>query len=79
MTYSEILDAATRSKYGGYVNTDGDWCLTRSPEEFSIYLSKIVPFDIILFGCTCNCSAFVVFSNNLKCYFNGFCTFIGEV
>lgn len=46
-TKQRIIEAATRREHGGFVNTDGKWCMTRSPEEFKVFLEKEFGFEVV--------------------------------
>ena len=44
MTKQNIIGIATQTRgqiRGGYVDTDGEWCLTRSPEGLAALLSSL--------------------------------------
>lgn len=77
MTYQEIMRTA-KNPFGGFVNTDGDWCATRTPEEFKDYLLSIEPVPVRHYGSTQLCTAYVVFENGLKCTWNGCCAFVTQ-
>ena len=77
MTYQEI-ETAANTPNGSYVNTDGDWCMTRTPEELRDYLTPIVPYSVVEIGKTNTCTAFVVFENGLKATWNGYCVYVKQ-
>lgn len=75
MTKQDIIDKAFQSRNGGqlrggYVSTDGAWCLTRSPEELANLLRNL-GFTVTKAYATVTCTAIVETVENVRAAWNG--------
>ena len=71
-TREQIIETANR-EHGGYVNTDGAWCNTRTPEEFKQMLEEKFGFEVIECKATANSTAVALTKDGLKISWNGYC------
>ena len=73
--YEDIVAAAGKGFFGGFVSTDGDWCATRTPVEFKAYFEAIVPENVYVveFGSKSYSTAYVKLDNGIVCMWNGRC------
>lgn len=72
-TKQKIIEAATRREYGGFVNTDGEWCMTRSPKEFKAFLEKEFGFEVVECKEMAGSTAIAVTSDGYEIAWNGHC------
>lgn len=77
-TKEKIIEAANRkSPYsgctGGFVNTDGEWCMTRTPEQFREFLERVFGFMVTECKATCGSTAIATTACGLQIAWNGFC------
>lgn len=71
-TKEKIITAASKD-FGDFVNTDGDWCLTRTPEQFKTFLEKSFGFSVIECKATANSTAVAITDDGIKIAWNGYC------
>lgn len=69
----KIIKAANRTTEGGFVNTDGAWCMTRNPEEFKSMLEYFFGFNVIECIKTKYSTAVATTECGLKIAWNGHC------
>ena len=76
-TRQKIVEAANRIGWGGhrggFVNTDGDWCLTRTPQEFKAFLEQAFGFKVVACKATAESTAIAVTADGYKIAWNGYC------
>lgn len=72
-TKQKIIEAATRRECGGFVNTDGEWCMTRSPKEFKEFLEKEFGFEVVECKEMAGSTAVAVTSDGYEIAWNGYC------
>lgn len=72
-TRQKIIEAATRTELGGFVNTDGKWCMTRNPEQFKAFLEKEFGFEIVECKATSGSTAIAVTADGYVIAWNGYC------
>lgn len=72
-TKQKIIEVATRTKLGGFVNTDGKWCMTRTPEQFKAFLEKEFGFEVVECKETAVSTAVAVTSDGYEIAWNGYC------
>lgn len=72
-TKQKIIEAATRREYGGFVNTDGEWCMTRSPKEFKEFLEKEFGFEVVECKEMAGSTAVATTSDGYVIAWNGHC------
>lgn len=70
----KIIETA---KCGGFVDTDGNWCMTRNSAEFRAFLEKEFAFKIIICKPTETSTAIAQTSEGLIISWNGYCTMKG--
>lgn len=75
-TREQIIAAANRG--GAFVNTDGEWCATRTPAEFAEFLEREYGFDVVECHATGNSTAIAVTACGMQIVWNGFCRRVGE-
>lgn len=78
MTKQKVIEAANKenkffSGRGSYVNTDGEWCSTRTPKEFKTYLEKL-GFEVLTCIETPYSKAIATTKEGISIAWNGFCT-----
>ena len=73
-TKQKIIEAATRREYGGFVNTDGEWCMTRSPKEFKEFLEKKFDFEVVECKEMAGSTAVATTSDGYVIAWNGYCS-----
>lgn len=69
-TKQKIIEAANR---GDFVNTDGNWCMTRTPEEFKTFLEKEFGFEVVECKSIAGCTAIAVTADGYVIGWNGYC------
>lgn len=77
-TKEKIIEAANRKSIysdhtGDFVNTDGEWCMTRTPEQFKAFLEEAFGFEVIECKPTNNSTAIATTADGLQIAWNGFC------
>ena len=72
-TKERIIEAANRTDFGGFVNTDGDWCMTRNPEQFKEMLKFYFGFEVIECKATAHSTAIATTKCGLQIAWNGHC------
>ena len=75
-TKEKILERANESflgVQGGFVCTDGAWCTTSTPQEFSEMLSHFFGFKIVECKETSRSTAIAITECGLHISWNGFC------
>lgn len=72
-TKQKIIEAATRREYGGFVNTDGEWCMTRNPEEFKAFLEDEFGFEVVECKEAPGSTAIATTSDGYEIAWNGHC------
>ena len=72
-TKQKIIEAATRREYGGFVNTDGEWCMTRNPEEFKAFLEDEFGFEVVECKEAPGSTAIAVTADGYVIAWNGYC------
>lgn len=78
-TKQNIMDAAVRKTFvpgftGDFVNTDGKWCLCRTPEEFKTFLESEFGFKVVRCYETETATAIAETEDGYKIAYNGYCT-----
>lgn len=68
----KMIEAANE-KYGGFVCTDGEWCSTRTPEEFRAFIES-QGFDVVKCISTLFSTAIAITADGYRFAWNGFCT-----
>ena len=71
-TKEKIIERANEN-YGGFVNTNGAWCLTRTPEQFKEMLEHFFGFEVIECKSTDRSSAIATTKCGLQIAWNGHC------
>lgn len=71
-TKEKIIERANEN-YGGFVNTNGAWCLTRTPEQFKEMLEHFFGFEVIECKSTDGSSAIATTKCGLQIAWNGHC------
>lgn len=71
-TKEKIINTASET-HGGFVNTDGEWSMTSTPEQFKAFLEK--SFGFVVTKCkSSNTSTAVAFTaDGLQIAWNGYC------
>lgn len=69
----EIIETA-KQQHGGFVNTDGDWCGTRTPKQFKEMLEKNFGFKVIECYETDYSTAIAITQEGIKIAWNGYCS-----
>lgn len=82
-TKEKIIEAANhKSPYadfpGAYVNTDGEWCMTETPEQFKAFLEKTYGFEVVECKATAYSTAVATTACGLSIAWNGFCSRITD-
>lgn len=72
MTTKEKVTEAANRAHGGFVNTDGDWCMTRTPSEFRGFLAKL-GFEVTECKETAESTAIAITAEGYKIAWNGYC------
>lgn len=72
-TKNKIIEAAT-AQFGNFVDTDGAWCMTRTPAEFKEFLEKEFGFDIVECRETAGSTAVAKTAEGIKISWNGHCS-----
>lgn len=72
-TKETIIETANQSEIGGFVNTDGDWCMTRTPEQFKEMLESYFGFEVIECKETAHSTAIATTKCGLLIAWNGHC------
>ena len=73
MTTREDIIRAAEMEYGGFVNTDGEWCMTRNAEEFKRFLEETFGFEVIVCKEIGGCTAYARTACGLNIAWNGYC------
>ena len=68
----KIIEVANRD-CGGFVNTDGAWCMTRTPQEFAEMLEHFFGFQIESCVERNGCSALATTKDGYLIAWNGYC------
>lgn len=71
-TKEQIINAASKP-YGEFVNTDGKWCMTRTPEQFKAFLENTFGFEVVECKSTNNSTAVAITADGLSIAWNGYC------
>ena len=74
-TKQTIMDIAKRSSYGGFVDTDGRWCLTRNAEEFKAFLEEAFGFIVVDCRPTAGSAAVATTNEGYCIAWNGHCSY----
>lgn len=69
----KIIEVANGNPIGGFVNTDGVWCITRSPKEFKEMLEHFFGFTVISCVKTEHSTAIATTECGLQIAWNGYC------
>lgn len=75
-TKEKIIERANENycgTYGGFVNTDGAWCITRTPEQFKEMLEYFFGFEVIDCKSKPGCTAIATTKCGLEIAWNGYC------
>lgn len=72
-TKERIIETANQPEIGGFVNTDGDWCMTRTPEQFKEMLESYFGFEVIECKATAHSKAIAKTKCGLQIAWNGHC------
>lgn len=72
-TRQKIIEVATRTEHGGFVNTDGEWCMTRTPEQFKAFLESEFWFEVVECKATAGSTAIAVTADGYVIAWNGYC------
>ena len=72
---TKIIETA---KHRGFVDTDGDWCMTRNSEEFKTFLEKNFGFKIISCKPTETSTAIAQTVDGYIIAWNGYCTILKD-
>ena len=70
-TTEKIIEKANG---GGFVCTDGAWCMTRTPEEFKNMLEHFFGFQVVQCNKTKYSTAVAITKCGLKIAWNGHCS-----
>lgn len=73
MTTKETIINAAAKEYGEFVNTDGAWCMTRTPEQFKNFLENKFGFEVIECKATTYSTAVAITADGLRIVWNGYC------
>lgn len=76
-TKEKIIEAANRKspywdRTGGFANTDGEWCMTSTPEQFKEFLEG-AGFVVIECRAAGGATAIATTACGLQIAWNGFC------
>lgn len=71
-TKEKIIESAKRD-HGGFVCTDGAWCMTRTPKEFKEMLEYFFGFQIEKCEEKEGCSALATTKDGYIIAWNGYC------
>ena len=71
-TKEKIINVA-RQDHGGFVCTDGAWCMTRTPKEFANMLEHFFGFRIESCEEKEGCSALATTKDGYTIAWNGYC------
>lgn len=71
-TKEKIINAASK-EHGGFVNTDGAWCMIRTPEQFKVFLENTFGFEVIECNSANNSTAVAITADGLEIAWNGYC------
>lgn len=63
-------------RVGGFINTDGEWCRSTTPEKFKAYLESL-GFTVVKCYATSYSSAIAETIDGYKLAYNGHCGKIG--
>lgn len=74
-TKEKIIDVANRCN-GGFINTDGAWCMTGTPKQFSEMLEHFFGFNVIECKETATSTAIAKTECGLEIAWNGYCRVI---
>ena len=73
VTKKSVISAASESPYGGFVNTDGEWCMTRTPDQFKRFLEERLGFIVTKCQSTNSSTAIATTVEGIQIFWNGFC------
>lgn len=71
-TKEKIIESAKR-EHGGFICTDGAWCMTRTPKEFKEMLEYFFGFQIESCVERNGCSALATTKDGYLIAWNGYC------
>lgn len=74
-TKETIIERASED-HGGFVNTDGAWCMTRTPQQFKEMLEHFFGFEVIDCKATAYSTAIATTKCGLSIAWNGHCSLI---
>lgn len=66
----EVIKTAAN---GGFVNTDGAWCMASNPAKFRAYLEHI-GFEVVECKETRNSTAIAITADGIRICYNGYCS-----
>lgn len=73
MTTKEKIIEAVSKAHGGFVDTDGAWCMTRTAAQFKEMLEKEFGFKVTACAPATGSTAVATTSDGLKIAWNGYC------
>lgn len=73
MTNKEMIIATANKQYGGFVNTDGEWCMASDPVAFKRMLENL-GFVVVECKETSISTAVAVTEDGYRIAYNGYCT-----
>lgn len=71
-TKGKIINTASK-EHGGFVDTDGAWCMTSSPEQFKTFLENTFGFEVLECKSTNYSTAVAFTADGLQIAWNGYC------
>ena len=71
-TKEKIINTASK-EHGGFVNTDGAWCMTRTPAQFKAFLENAFGFEVTECKTEKNSTAVAITADGLQIAWNGYC------
>lgn len=73
-TKQAIMDTAKRRSHGGFVDTDGRWCLTTNAEEFKAFLEDTFGFTVVDCRPADGSTAIAITIEGYRIAWNGHCS-----
>ena len=73
MTNKEMIIATANERHGGFVNTDGEWCMASNPVAFKKMLEDM-GFTVVKCNETHNSTAVAITEDGYRIAYNGYCT-----
>lgn len=73
MTNKEMVIATANERYGGFVNTDGEWSMASNPTAFKKMLEGL-GFTVVECKETSNSTAVATTADGYRITWNGYCT-----